>query len=100
MYSLAYHVREEATAYRLRSHNSEEHIVFLMFKNQTHRPKFGVSTKSQLRVKGAGGLNSVKHQEGEKASKNQKTAYVRGILIYGLVPKGGLKSSFPFPAFT
>lgn len=46
--------------------------MFLMFKNQTHRPEFGVSTKSQLRVKGAEGLYSVKRRKDERASKNQK----------------------------
>ncbi len=66
-------------------------MFLIMFKHQTHRPKFGVSTKSQLRVKRAEGLNSVKQEESEKANKNQKTAYVRGILIDGLVPKGGLE---------
>ena len=54
-------------------------------------PKFGVSTKSQLGVKGAGSLNSVKQRPGKKASKNQKTAFSCGVLIDGLVPKGGLE---------
>src|SRR5207244_2176306 len=54
-------------------------------------PQFGVSTKSQLGVKSAGGLNSVKQHASEKTSKNEETAFACGILIGGLVPKGGLE---------
>jgi len=62
-------------------------------------PKFGVSTKSQLGVKSAVGLNSVKRAASEKAFKNQKTAFVCGILIDGLVPKGGLARPYVLQCF-
>ena len=62
--------------------------------------KFGVSTKSQLGVKSAGSLNSVKRRAIEKNSKNEEIAFACGILIGGLVPKGGRESSIPFPAVT
>jgi hypothetical protein len=58
---------------------------------ETLFPKFGVSTKSQLGVKSAGSLNSVKRRVSEKTSKNEETAFACGILIGGLVPKGGLE---------
>ena len=60
-------------------------------KHEGILPKFGVSTKSQLGVKRAIGLNSVKQSVSEKASKNEETAFACGILIGGLVPKGGLE---------
>jgi hypothetical protein len=52
---------------------------------------FGVTTKSHLGANSALSVNSVKRSAFKKACKNQKTAYVRGILIDGLVPKGGLE---------
>lgn len=36
-------------------------------------------------------VNSVKRAAFQKASKNQETASVRGILINALVPKGGIR---------
>jgi hypothetical protein len=36
----------------------------------------------------------------KKPNKNGKTAQLRGLLNLAMVPKGGLKSSIPFPAFT
>jgi hypothetical protein len=44
-------------------------------------------------------VNIVKRMAFKNPSKNQKTAYVRGILINGLVPKGGLGSLIPFSYF-
>jgi len=53
---------------------------------------FAVTTKSHLGENSALNVNSVKRQAFKKASKNQKTACARGVLIDGVVPKGGIDS--------